>query len=76
MWVADMDFGVPQEVIDALKARAEHGVFGYPMLTASYYDAVIGWMERHYNWSVKREWIYYSPGIIQALNNHIEIVTQ
>lgn len=76
MWVADMDFGVPQEVIDAIKKRAEHGVFGYPMLNDSYYDAVIGWMKRRYSWSVKREWIHYSPGIVSALNYLVQAFTK
>ncbi len=76
MWVADMDFAVPQPVIDALKKRAEHGIFGYPMLTDSYYDAVIGWMDRRYNWSVKREWIHYSPGVVAALNCLVQAFTK
>jgi cystathionine beta-lyase len=29
MWVADMDFEVPESVIQAVKKRAEHGVYGY-----------------------------------------------
>ena len=76
MWVADMDFGTPQAVIDALKARAEHGIFGYPMLTASYYEAVIGWMKRRYNWAVEREWIYHSPGTVGALNYIVQAFTE
>ena len=76
MWVADMDFAVPQPVIDALKKRVEHGIFGYPMLTDSYYDAVIGWMSRRYNWPVKREWIYHSPGIVPGLNYLVQAFTK
>jgi len=33
MWVADMDFESPPEVIQALKDRADHGVFGYTWQT-------------------------------------------
>lgn len=76
MWVADMDFSAPQEVIDALKARAEHGIFGYPMLTDSYYEAVSGWMKRRYDWTVEREWIYYSPGLVGALNYIVQAFTE
>ena len=76
MWVADMDFRVPQPVIDAIKSRVEHGIFGYPMLTDSYYDAVIGWMNRRHNWPVKREWIHFSPGVVPALNFLVEVFTK
>jgi len=75
MWVADMDFRCADEIITALKKRAEEGIFGYPMLTESYYDAVIGWMKRHYDWQVKKEWIQFSPGIVSALNYIVQAFT-
>ncbi|SDE36719.1 MalY/PatB family protein [Sporomusa acidovorans] len=76
MWVADMDFRSPQEVIDELKKRVEHGIFGYPMCTQSYYDAVIGWMKRRFNWTIKQENIHYAPGIIPALNYLVQVFTE
>jgi cystathionine beta-lyase len=75
MWVADMDFGVPQEVIDALKKTAEHGILGYSIIPDSYYDAVIRWMNRRYAWRIKREWIYHSPGIVPGLNCIVQAFT-
>jgi cystathionine beta-lyase len=68
MWVADMDFRVPHEVIDALRKTADHGIFGYSITPDSYYDSIISWMGIRYKWSVKREWIYHSPGIVPGLN--------
>lgn len=77
MWVADMDFAAPQPVIEALKARVEHGVFGYPtVLSDSYYESVINWMDKHYNWSVKLEWLVYTPGVVAALNYLVQVFTQ
>ena len=55
MWVADMDFRVPQPVIDALKRVAEYGVFGYSTVPQSYYDAVIDWIRKRHNWEVEEE---------------------
>ncbi len=75
LWVADMDFRVPREVIDALKNTADHGIFGYSITPDSYYDSVISWMGSHYKWSVKREWIYHSPGIVPGLNCIINAFT-
>ncbi|MEN6567798.1 MAG: MalY/PatB family protein [Veillonellales bacterium] len=76
MWVADMDFQVPRKVIEALKNRVEHGIFGYPILTTSYYDAVIGWMDRRYKWPIKQEWIHFSPGVVSALNFLVQAFTK
>ena len=42
MWVADMDFKAPKEVVDALIRRAEHGIFGYTPVSDSYYREVVG----------------------------------
>jgi len=67
MWVADMDFKVPEPVIDALKKVAEHGIFGYTAASQSYYAALKAWMKRRHNWDIKSEWVTYSPGVVSAL---------
>ncbi len=41
MWVADMDFRCPEPVVEALKARAEHGIFGYTAPNSDFYGSVI-----------------------------------
>ena len=68
MWVADMDFRCPQPVIDALVARAEHGIFGYAMPTETYRTAIVNWMARRQGWVVDPEWIVLTPGVVVALN--------
>lgn len=68
MWIADMDFKSPKEVIDAFKERAEHGVFGYTCKTDSFYDSIINWAKRRYDWDIKKEWILFTPGVVSGLN--------
>lgn len=68
LWVADMDFKVPDEVVKAIQSQAEHGIFGYTMRKNSYYKAIIDWMKDRHNWSVEKEWICHSPGVVTALN--------
>ncbi|WP_342513350.1 MalY/PatB family protein [Sporosarcina sp. FSL K6-1522] len=68
LWVADMDFKVPDEVIQAIQSQAEHGIFGYTVRMEGYYDAVISWMKRRHNWLVEKEWICSSPGVVPALS--------
>ncbi|MBF0276504.1 MAG: pyridoxal phosphate-dependent aminotransferase [SAR324 cluster bacterium] len=68
LWVADMDFPSPQPVIDALQARAEHGVYGYAYPTNSYYDAVTDWMQKRHGWRIDKEWMCVVPGVVPGLN--------
>jgi cystathionine beta-lyase len=68
LWVADMDFPACIEVIEALKRRAEHGVFGYTLEPESYFRAVIDWMGRHHGWEIRRGWMVAAPGVIPSLN--------
>lgn len=67
MWVADMDFECPEEVINALELRVRHGIFGYSYASASYYDSVVNWMQKRHNWNIDKRWITITPGVVPAL---------
>lgn len=67
MWVADMDFKSPPDVIEALKQRAEHGIFGYPMLDEDYFDPFINWIKARHGIEIKKEWIVTTDGVVDAL---------
>lgn len=67
MWVADMDFVTPKPVIDALKKRVEHGAFGYTIRQDSFYYSIVNWIEKRHQWTIKKEWICYSPGVVTSL---------
>ena len=68
MWVADMDFKVPECVSDALKDYISIGAFGYYVPPAGYYDAFIEWEHKYHGYEVKREWIRFAPGVVPAFN--------
>jgi len=72
LWVADTDFRTPDFIVDAIKKRVEHEIFGYTFKPDSYYDEIIGWMKRRHNWEVKKEWISFSPGVVAGLTIAIE----
>ncbi|ERI89495.1 putative hemolysin [Clostridiales bacterium oral taxon 876 str. F0540] len=76
MWVADMDFEVPEEVVQAIKSRAEHKIYGYTAPGNEYYDAIINWFKRRHNFSVKKDWINYCPGVVPAVNMLIRAFTK
>ncbi|MHA2128075.1 MAG: MalY/PatB family protein [Promethearchaeota archaeon] len=68
LWVADMDFRVPQPIIDAIINRAKHGIFGYSYYHDAYYNAVMSWFKRRYDWVINRDWLAFTPGVIPAIN--------
>ncbi len=76
LWVADMDFSLPEEVLRTLKKRVDHGIFGYTQLTQSYYDAVLSWVERHQGWKPEQRWLVTTPGVVFALATCVRALTQ
>ena len=72
LWVADMDFKTPDFIVDAIKKRAEHEIYGYTFRGDSYYNSIIGWMERRHCWKIKKDWISFSPGVVAGLTFGIE----
>lgn len=75
LWVADMDFRVAQPITDALHKRIEHGVFGYTKVGDDYYNAIISWFERRHQWTIQKEWIIYTTGVVPAVSAVIKALT-
>ena len=75
MWVADMDFHTAPAIVDALRLRVEHGIFGYTRVPDNYYDAVTGWFMRRHGWKMNREWIIYTSGVVPAVSAVIKALT-
>ena len=75
LWVADMDFKAAPAILEAVKKRAEHGVFGYNIVPKSYYEAVISWFRRRHHWEIQREWILYTTAVVPAMSCVIKALT-
>lgn len=75
LWVADMDFKAAPAILEALKKRVEHGVFGYTLVPDSYYEAIINWFARRHNWQIDRLWIIYTTGVVPAVSCAIKALT-
>lgn len=76
MWVADMDFKAAPFIMDAVRKRVDHGIFGYTHVPDRYYDAVINWFDRRRGWKIEREWIRYISGIVPALSVIVDALTE
>lgn len=75
LWVADMDFKAAPAILEVLKKRVEHGVFGYTLVPDSYYEAIINWFARRHNWQIDRSWIIYTTGVVPAVSCAIKALT-
>ncbi|MCA1057231.1 pyridoxal phosphate-dependent aminotransferase [Rossellomorea aquimaris] len=76
MWVADMDFLPPAEVTEALKNRLEHGIFGYTFVGDGPREAIVEWIQKRHGWSIHKDWLQYSPGVVPAIGTIIQALTE
>ena len=76
MWVADMDFKTPDFIVDAVKQRAEHPVYGYTIRPESYYTSLINWIDKKHRWKIDKDWVIFSPGIVPAVNMAVMAYTK
>ncbi len=75
LWVADMDFRTPDFIVNALKKRCEHEVFGYTFASDTYYESIMTWLDYKYNWRIQREWLSYIPGIVKGIGFTLDCFT-
>jgi putative C-S lyase len=66
--VADSDFRAPPAVRAAMRARVEHGVFGYSAPPEALRQAIVERLARRYGWTVDPAWIVFLPGVVPGLH--------
>ncbi len=76
LFVADMDFAVAPEIVSALRAAVDREIYGYPVEGKEYFEAVAGWYQRRYGWTLQKEWLITSPGVVYALNIAVRALTK
>lgn len=76
LWVADMDFRTAPAIIDALRRRVEHGIFGYTKVPDEYYESVIRWFKERHGWDIRREWFIYTSGVVPAVSAIIKAMAK
>lgn len=76
LWVADMDFPTPPQVIDTLVNVSRHGIFGYTEMKEDYFQVLKKWFAKHYNWHISPSWLVKTPGIVYAISMAIRAYTK
>lgn len=75
LWVADMDFRAPIEVIEALESRSRHGIFGYTETKADYFETLREWFEKRFGWYIESSWLVKTPGVVFAISAAVRALT-
>ena len=75
MWVADMDIETAPCVVEAVRRRAEHPIFGYEEMPESAYEAQMVWMARRHGLVLQRDWMFFSPSVVASINVAIQAFT-
>lgn len=76
LWVADMDFAVPQAVSDALKQRANHPIYGYSLYPETMFEAMQQWFQHRYAWAIARDSIVMCPGVVPSMHAAIMALSE
>ena len=74
MWVADMDFKSPEPVIQAMKCRVDHGVFGYADHPDGLKDSIVNWVSKRHGWEVSSDDIILVPGVVSVISGVLRVV--
>lgn len=75
MWVADMDFDSAPAIKEALMKRVNQGAFGYTMTPDGWYDAYISWWQRRYDFTISRDWLIFTTGVVPAISSLVRKLT-
>lgn len=75
LWVADMDFPCPPEVVEAIQKRAQHPIYGYPGKPEAFFQSVVDWVGRRFETEIKQDWMTTTPGVVPGLHIAIEAFT-
>ena len=76
LWVADMDFETPDFIVNALKERLEHPVFGYTVIPEDYWQTVQKWIADRHGWETRCEWMTFIPGIVKGIGMAINALLE
>lgn len=75
MWVADMEFAMCPDIIQAIKDRADKRIIGYSQVfEPDFYQVYNAWNQKMYGWTYPKEQICFSLGIIPALYELVDLL--
>lgn len=72
-WIADNSFATPQFIVDAMRRRLEHPIFGYTAENPNYRKALVDWVKNRHGWDIVPDWLTYIPGIVKGIGMAVNV---
>lgn len=76
LWVADMDFAVPPQIMEEIQRRLQHPIFGYNFKQDDHFTGFKDYIAKKHSWDLESEWLQMVPGIVPAINFMVKIFTE
>ncbi len=76
LWVADMDFRLPDEVLDDILSRVNHGIFGYTDPKEDYNEALKNWYLKRHGFEIGKDWNTVAPGVVYSIASAVRAFTK
>lgn len=76
MWVADMDFRVAPEIIQALEKRIAQDAFGYNIVSEDFQASIVDWWQKRHQFKMKQDWILFCTGVVPAISSIVRKMTR
>lgn len=67
LWIADLDFAVCPDIVDALRHRLDHPVLGYSAAPESYWQSIIDWQRHRHGFEIGRDDLSFIPGVVKGI---------
>lgn len=75
MWIADMDFEVCPDIVEALQQRLDNHIYGYSYIPDEWYDAYINWWSKYHHFKMNKEWLMFSLGVVPSISSIVRRLT-
>lgn len=72
-WIADNNFATPDFIIDAMRRRLDHPIFGYTAENPDWRGCITDWVRKRHDWEIRPEWLTYIPGIVKGIGMAINV---
>lgn len=76
LWIADMDFRTAPCIVEAIKARADQGIFGYTWRTPAYFEAIAKWQNDRNGWLPDVNKMAFAPGVVPGMRMTLLMFSQ
>ncbi len=74
--VADTDFATAPPILEALIERITHPILGYTVLEDSFYNSIINFCQRRYNFNLEKNMLFITPGVMVGIGIAIDAWTK